>query len=114
VSGETAYGEGAAFATALKVMKEHGARFVDESIAANPNGPILMVSDVSRCEVSYEVVVGLPSDSMSVEGARSIWHRIVPFGASDRHCAGGAAFVEAARAQEAVAWAALEIMEARR
>lgn len=111
---ETLHGEGPGYESALSILKQHGARFVDETIADNPNGPVRMETDVSRTEVVYEVVIGDPSDSMSTRSARTIWHRIVPFGASDRHVAGGAAFVEAARAQQDVAWAALEILESRR
>lgn len=107
-------GTGTALENALTIMKQHGAKFVDEAIAAHPDGPVQMITEVSRCEVSYEVVVGDPSDSMSPRSARVIWHRLVPFGASDRHCAGGGAFVEMARAQADIAWAALEVLEARR
>lgn len=99
---------------ATNILVSNGARFVNEALADNPDGPVQMITDVSRLEVSYEVVVGDPTDSMSTKCARTIWHRIVPFGASDRHVAGGAAFVEAARSQESVAWAALELMESRR
>jgi hypothetical protein len=98
---------------ALAILRAAGARFFDEALAANPDGPVEMVTDISRTEIAYEVVIG--GVSIGDHGrARTIWTALVAFGASDAHCAGGAAFVSSARQQEAVAWAALELMEARR
>ena len=96
---------------AANILVRLGAQFVDDANRDNPDGPVTMRTEISRTEVVYEVVVG---DRMDSRGARCIWHRVVSFGESRRHCAGGAAFVEAARAQEAVAWAALDLLEARR
>jgi hypothetical protein len=101
-------------ARAANILVRSGAQFVDEALRSNPDGPVTMHTEISRTEVDYAVVIGCPEDSMSARCARTIWHRTVTFGATDRHCAGGAAFVEAARAQEIVAWSALELLEARR
>lgn len=73
-----------------------------------------MHTEVSRTDISYDVWIGDSSDSMSPRSARCIWHRVVVFGHTDRTVAGGAAFVETALLQEAVARAALDLLEARR
>ena len=101
-------------ARAANILVRSGAQFVDEALRDNPDGPVRMHTEISRAEVDYAVVIGCPEDSMGTRTSRTIWHRTVTFGATDRHCAGGAAFVEAARAQEIVAWSALELLEARR
>jgi hypothetical protein len=101
-------------ARAANILVRAGAQFVDDGIRDNPDGPVQMHTELSRIDVSYDVTIGDPSDSMSPRTARCIWHRVVVFGHTDRTVAGGAAFVEAARTQEAVAWAALDLLEARR
>ncbi|HET9893257.1 MAG TPA: hypothetical protein VFQ42_22455 [Mycobacterium sp.] len=101
-------------AEASNLLVRKGAQFVEEALRDNPDGPVKMVIDISRTEINYDVVIGDPEDSMSPRGARTIWHKTVYFGSSDRHCAGGAAFVEASREQDAVAFAALELLESRR
>lgn len=90
---------------ARDVLVRAGAQFVVEAIADNPHGPVRMVTDVEREAVLYEVDVG------SGDEARCIWHRSVAFGMKESHQAGGAAFVAAARMQEAVAWAAMVAIE---
>ena len=102
---------GADEARAANILVRFGAQFVDEALARNPDGPVRMHTELSRTDVFYDVTIGDPSDGMP---ARCIWQRIVVFGHTDRTVAGGAAFVEAARLQEAVAWAALDLLEARR
>jgi hypothetical protein len=91
-----------------------GAQFADGAIRDNSDGPVRMHTVVSRLDVTYDVLIGEAGDPGCVDSARCIWHRVVTFGATDRTVAGGAAFVEAARTQEAVAWAALDLLEARR
>ncbi len=98
-------------ARAANILVRAGAQFVDEAIADTPAGPVQMHTELSRTEVSYDDTIGDISDGMT---ARYIWHRVVVFGHTDRTVAGGAAFVEVARMQEAVAWAALDLLEARR
>jgi len=101
-------------ARAANILVRYGAQFVDDGIRDNPDGPVQMHTELSSTDVSYGVTIGDPSDSMSPRTARCIWHRVVTFGHTDRTVAGGAAFVEAARMQETVAWAALDLLEARR
>ena len=101
-------------ARAANILVRAGAQFVDEALIANPDGPVQMHTELSRTDVSYDVTIGDPSDSKSPRTARCIWHRVVVFGHTDRTVAGGTAFVEAARMQESVAWAALDLLEARR
>lgn len=101
-------------ARAANILVRAGAQFVDEAIADNPDGPVQMHTELSRTEVSYGVAIGDSSDSMTPRTDRFIWYRVVTFGHTDRTVAGGAAFVEVARMQEAVAWAALDLLEARR
>lgn len=107
-------GRGDTEAHVSNILVRAGAQFVDDALRDNPDGPVQMHTEISRTEVAYSVTVGDPSDSMSPRTPRVIWHRTVVFGHTDRTVAGGAAFVEAARMQEAVAWAALDLMEARR
>lgn len=101
-------------ARATNVLVRAGAQFVDAALRDNPDGPVTMHTEISRAKVTYEVVIGHPDDSMAPQAARYIWRRTVAFGSTDRNCAGGVSFTEAARQQEAVAWAALDLLEARR
>lgn len=96
---------------AAAILRQHGCKWVLEAIADNPDGPVTMSTDISKQAVEYEVCIGGPSDR---DKGRIIWHKTVWFGATDAHCAGGAAFVAAAREQEHVAWAALELLESAR
>jgi hypothetical protein len=98
---------------ATNILVRSGAQFVDEAIRDNPDGPVQMHTEISRTEVIYDVLVG-GDDDRSPRPGRFIWSRTVVFGHTDRTVTGGADFVEAARTQEAVAWAALELLEARR
>lgn len=98
---------------AMNVLVRNHAKWVDEALRDNPDGPIAMVIIRTRTEIDYEVVIGDP-DAGDHGRARTIWHATVTFGHDDAHCAGGAAFVTTARMQDEVAFAALEIMEARR
>ena len=95
---------------AANVLVRRGAQFVEDALRDNPDGPVRMVIERSRTEIVYTVTIGDPDDN----GARSIWCRTVVFGHDDRHCAGGAAFVEVGREQDEVAFAALELLEDRR
>lgn len=52
---------------------------------------------------SVDVITDDPSAYEEGEARRSVWEWRVPFGATDRHHAGGAAFIEAARFQERLA-----------
>jgi len=101
-------------ARATNLLVRAGAQFVDEALVDHPDGPVQMRTEISRTDVRYEVTIGDPSDRTGPRAARCIWHRVVVFGHTDRTVAGGAAFVEAARVQESVAWAALDLLEARR
>lgn len=103
-------GPGTDPARAANILVRAGAQFVDDAIRDNPDGPVQMHTEISRTDVTYDVTIGDPSDSMSPRSARVIWHRVVTFGHTDRTVAGGAAFVEVARMQEAVAWAALDLL----
>lgn len=94
---------------ARNLLVKAGAQFVEAAISRNPDGPVQMITELTRTDVTYDVVIGEPND-----GGRMIWHAVVTFGADDRHHAGGAAFVQAARTQEAVAQAALTLLEASR
>ncbi len=96
---------------AMNQLVRAGAQFVEAALADNPNGPVSMTTTIDRTETTYEVHIGFDDDRSR---GRTIWHRTVYFGSTDRHCAGGGAFVEAARLQEAVAWAALTLLENRR
>lgn len=86
-----------------------GCRFVDEALRDNPTGPVQMITGIDHTEITYEVVVG-DLDAGDRGKARTVWHRTVTFGHDDRHHAGGAAFVEAAREQDAVAWALVTLI----
>lgn len=91
-----------------------GAQFIEPAIRDNPDGPVQIVTEVSRTGVDYVVYIGDPSDTTSPRSARAIWTRTVAFGHTDRTVAGGAAFVEAARTSDQVAWDALTLLEHRR
>ena len=99
---------------AANILVRAGAQFVDDALQDNPDGPIRMHAEISRTEIVYDVVIGSPSTDGAPSSARCIWQRSVKFGANGRHVAGGAAFVEAARQQEAIAWATHELLGARR
>jgi hypothetical protein len=101
-------------ARAANILVRAGAQFIDDALRDNPAGPIRMHAEISRTEIVYGVVIGAPSTDGTPSSARCIWHRSVKFGANGRHVAGGAAFVEAARQQETIAWAAYELLGARR
>ncbi len=98
-------------AEAMNVLVRSGAKWVDEALRDNPDGPVVMTTVRTRTEIDYEVVVGHSDDRSK---GRCIWTKSVTFGHDDAHCAGGAAFVAAGREQDAVAFAALELLEARR
>lgn len=99
---------------AANILVRAGAQFVDGALINNPDGPVQMHTEISRTDVRYDVTIGDSSNHMTPRTARCIWHRVVTFGHTDRTVAGGTAFIEAARMQEAVAWAALDLLEARR
>lgn len=96
---------------AVAILKQHGARFVDEAIRDNPDGPVVMVTSRYATEVDYQVLIG---DAYSGDRGKSrvIWDRSATFGATDRTVAGGADFVAAARAQEEVQHAAYSLLNA--
>lgn len=96
---------------AVAILKQHGARFVDEAIRDNPDGPVVMVTTRYATEVDYQVLIG-EADSGDRGKSRVIWDRSVTFGATDRTVAGGADFVAAARAQEEVQHAAYSLLNA--
>lgn len=98
-------------ATAMNILVRSGAKWVDEALRDNPDGPITEHTTRTKTEVEYEVTIGYQEDRSK---GRLIWFRTVAFGHTDAHCAGGAAFVAAAREQSDVAFAALELMELRR
>lgn len=98
-------------AEAMNILVRAGAKWVDEALRDNPDGPITEHTTRTKTEIEYEVTIGYCDDQ---HRGRLIWHKTVPFGHDDAHCAGGAAFVAAAREQQDVAFAALELMEARR
>jgi hypothetical protein len=98
---------------AAEFLVSAGAEFFDEAIRDEPDGPVEMVTDISRTERIYDVVVGGCSTGDHGK-ARTIWRRTVVYGATDRTVGGGADFVDAALMQERVACAALELLEARR
>lgn len=91
-------------------LVRNGAQFVELGLSDNPDGPIREITTRTKTEIDYEVIIGYDGDR---DRGRAVWYKTVPFGASDRHCAGGAAFVEAARQQAEVAFDLLELMEIR-
>ena len=66
---------------------------------------VKMETSILDTEVVYTVVIGNDDDTAWEDVARVLWHRRVPFGDDDAHCAGGAAFRNAVRRQEEIAWA---------
>lgn len=63
---------------------------------------VQMVTTIDDTEVTYDVVDGdLATADMG--GAHTLWTRTVAFGQTDATVVGGAAFVQAAREQEAFA-----------
>jgi hypothetical protein len=97
--------------TAMNILVRTGAKWVDEALRDNPDGPITEHTTRTRTEVEYEVTIGYTDDR---NRGRLIWRKTVAFGHDDAHCGGGRAFVEAAREQADVAFAAVELMETRR
>jgi hypothetical protein len=89
---------------ARQLLVKHGARWVDEAIRDNPDGPVMTITTRYATEVDYRVVVG-DLQAGDLGKARIVWDRSVTFGATDRTVAGGADFVAAARAQDEVAFA---------
>jgi hypothetical protein len=86
---------------ATNILIQAGAQFVEDALHDFPDGPVKMTTEVAKLNVIYEVYIG----------ERCIWHRTVTFGHKERFTTGGAAFVETARLQDAVAWAALAVVE---
>lgn len=95
----------------MNILVRSHAKWVDEAIRDNPDGPITEHTTRTRTEIEYEVTIGYCDDQ---HRGRLIWHKTVAFGHDDAHCGGGRAFVEAAREQADVAFAALELLELRR
>jgi hypothetical protein len=100
-------------AQVTNILVRAGAQFVDDAIRDNPDGPVTRRTEISRAKITYEMMIGCPGNSLSPRAARYIWRRAVTFGRTNQHCAGGTAFIETARQQEAVAWVALDLLEAR-
>jgi hypothetical protein len=97
---------------AMNILVRAGAKWVNEALRDNPDGPITEHTTRTKTEVEYEVTIGI--GGLGGDRSRTIWFKTVTFGADDAHCAGGRAFVEAARESSDVAFAALELMELRR
>lgn len=99
------------FQGARSVLLRHGARYLDEALRDNPDGPVQSITTRGACDVTYDVVVG---DALLGDHgrARTIWSRTVVFGQTDRTIAGGADFRDAARAQDEVATAAHLLLSA--
>ena len=96
---------------AMNILVRSGAKWVEEALRDNPDGPITMHTTRTRTEIEYEVTIGHLDDRSR---GRLIWHKTVTFGHDDAHCGGGRAFVEVGREQDDVAFAALVLMELRR
>jgi hypothetical protein len=96
---------------AMNILVRAGAKWVDEAIRDNPDGPITEHTTRTTTEIEYEVTIGHDGDRGR---GRVVWYKTVTFGHNDAHCAGGSAFVAAARESDAVAFAALTLLEARR
>jgi hypothetical protein len=99
---------------ARKNLRICSARFVDEALADHPDGPVHSVITRHGTGIDYEVVVGDLDASGGSNGGRVIWSRGVTFGMDDRHVAGGAAFVEIAREQDAVSFWMFTLLESKR
>lgn len=95
---------------ATSLLLSHGAQFVEDALRDNPTGPVTMLTQIDHCDVTYEVVIGDVDSSPLSPRSRTIWHRTVTFGMTDRTHAGGADFVAATRAQEEVAWALVTLV----
>ena len=95
---------------AMNIMVRSGAKWVDEALRDNPDGPIVQHTTRTKTEIEYEVTIGYLDDRSR---GRLIWCKTVTFGHDEAHCSAGRAFVEAGREQDAVAFAALELMELR-
>jgi hypothetical protein len=69
-----------------------------------PELPVVMETTIERDGVLYAVTV-FEQDVPCIDGEAGIevWRREVFFGSDDRHCAGGYAFIEAAREQQRIA-----------
>jgi len=96
---------------AMNLLVRSDAKWVEEALRDNPDGPIVQLTTRTKTEVEYEVAIGYRDDQSR---GRLIWHKTVTFGHDDAHCTGGRAFISASHEQEAVAFAALELMELRR
>lgn len=96
-------------AEARRILTIHRAQFVDEALADNPDGPVRMIITRTRAEIDYEVVIGHDEGK-----ARAVWCKSVTFDFTDRTAAGGYDFVQAAREQDEVGLAMLELVEQRR
>jgi hypothetical protein len=75
---------------------------------------VSMVTDRDACGIDYSVVLEFDDSGAGPAGAepddrRTVWAKRVHFGAIDDYCAGGRAFVAAAREQHEIAdeWWAL-------
>ena len=101
--------------SAWRIVRAAGIRedVLAEALRDNPDGPVRMGIERSRTEIVYDIIVGDPLAG-DLGKARIVWQNTIRFGSTDRHCAGGAAFVEAGREQDAIAFAILEILESRR
>ena len=99
--------------TNLSQLAAAGARFVEEALHDNPDGPIVSLCIRTRTEIEYQVIIG-DADSGDHGRSRIVWHREVTFGMTDATVAGGSAFIEASRTQDRVALYLLELMESRR
>lgn len=104
---------GDSIAVAQSRLVRAGAQFVEEALRDNPDGPVQMITTISRTDNCFDVVIG-DAEWGDRGRARTIWRRIVVFGHTDRTVAGGADHVAAARMQEEVARSALTLLEARR
>lgn len=94
--------------TAKQALITAGAKNVGLALGAYPHGPVTEVTSRSATGVDYEVRVGTDRAS-----SMAVWSTTVLFGQDDRHCAGGHAFVEAARTQARVAFAIVALLENR-
>lgn len=91
-----------------------GAQFVEDAIRDNPDGPVSTIAEIGHTSVTYQVVVGTVDQHSLHPPSRTVWHREVVFGHTDRTVAGGKDFVDAARAQEDVAWSLITLIRGRK
>lgn len=96
-------------AQAASLLVREGAQFVEQALADNPEGPVAMITTIEQTETIYDVVIG-DVDAGDHGRARMIWRKRVTFGQTDATVAGGRAFVEAARSQDAVARAVVTLL----